>query len=187
MTNIAHILETALLVLVAYLFGCVIGYAARRILFVARQARQVAAPIVSTQPLAAIPETAPGPARPRRPAARLAATASEEPPPVLAPPVGKSTTNPRKPKTKFTPSPEDPRPSVLAGPRNGQADNLKQIKGIGPKIETLLNALGIYHLDQIAGWSNSNVDWIEGHLAFKGRIRREHWVEQAGQLTTHGA
>ena len=37
-----------------------------------------------------------------------------------------------------------------AAPRGGKADDLKRIKGIGPKIEGLLNDLGVYHYDQIA-------------------------------------
>ena len=54
-----------------------------------------------------------------------------------------------------------PRPVSLTAPRSGGADNLKQIKGIGPKIEASLQAMGIYHLDQIAGWSKTNIDWVE--------------------------
>ncbi len=38
------------------------------------------------------------------------------------------------------------------------------------------------HLDQIAAWTKSNIDWVDGQLAFKGRIRRERWVEQAAEL-----
>ena len=41
MTNLAHIAETALLVLAAYLLGCILGYAARRILHAGRGMRQV--------------------------------------------------------------------------------------------------------------------------------------------------
>ena len=71
---------------------------------------------------------------------------------------------------------------MLAAPRPGGADNLKQIKGIGPKIEASLHGLGIYHLDQIAGWNKANADWVDAKLTFKGRIRRERWVEQAAEL-----
>jgi NADH-quinone oxidoreductase subunit E len=42
--------------------------------------------------------------------------------------------------------------------------------------------LGVYHFDQIAAWSSENVSWIERYLAFKGRIGREQWVEQARRL-----
>lgn len=180
MTNIAHIGETAALLLAAYLVGCVIGYAVRRVLHAARGTRQPT-PAISTPEPVPVPEPAALPVRRvLTPAARLAATASPEPLPLAAanpaprPPA-------RQPKPKRQPA--DPKPATLAAPRDGRADNLRQIKGIGPKIEASLNGLGIYHLDQIAGWTKANVDWIDGQLAFKGRIRRERWVEQAIELT----
>ncbi|WP_246329465.1 hypothetical protein [Chthonobacter rhizosphaerae] len=74
------------------------------------------------------------------------------------------------------------RPNPLAGPRDGQPDNLKKIKGIGPLNEARLNALGIYHFDQIAAWSTDEAKWVGTYLAFPGRIEREKWVEQAATL-----
>ena len=74
------------------------------------------------------------------------------------------------------------RPPELAGPRNGRADDLKLIKGIGPKIEASLNSLGIHHFDQIASWTAKDAEWIDSQLAFKGRVGREGWVEQANRL-----
>jgi len=62
------------------------------------------------------------------------------------------------------------------------ADDLKRISGIGPKIEGVLNALGIYRFDQIAAWSRENVEWVDKKLKFKGRIDREGWIEQAAKL-----
>ena len=180
MTNLAHIVETAMLLLAAYLLGCVLGYAVRRILFAARGTRKVmpiSVPAVSAAP-------PPSPRRVPTPAARLAAAASGEPPSLFVTPIAKpAPAKPRKPTSKAA----DPKPASLSAPRGGQADNLKQIKGIGPKIEASLNALGIYHLDQIAAWTRANVDWVDGQLAFKGRIRREQWVEQAIELTKVGA
>lgn len=74
------------------------------------------------------------------------------------------------------------KPKGLTGPRDGKADDLKRISGVGPKIETLLNELGIYHYDQIAGWSSDEVTWVDEHLKFKGRIGREDWIGQAKTL-----
>ena len=184
MTNIAHIVETALLLLAAYLLGCVIGYAVRRILFAARGTRKVA---LATAPAPVpAPEPAPQPRRVPTPAARLAAAVSDDPDPLPTAIIAKSP--PAKPlKQAPKPKPADPKPASLAAPRGGQPDNLKQIKGIGPKIEASLNGLGIYHFDQIAAWTKANIDWVDGHLAFKGRIRRERWVEQAVELTKVGA
>lgn len=45
---------------------------------------------------------------------------------------------------------EGTKPAGLDGPRDGKADNLKEIKGIGPKLEALCNSMGFYHFDQIA-------------------------------------
>lgn len=61
-------------------------------------------------------------------------------------------------------------------------DDLKRIKGIGPKNEDALNELGVFTFTQIAAWTPSNVDWIEDHLSFPGRIEREDWITQARTL-----
>jgi len=73
-------------------------------------------------------------------------------------------------------------PSVLSGPRNGIKDNLTRIKGIGVKIDELLNETGIYHFDQIAEWTKENMEWADSTLGFPGRAERESWVEQAKAL-----
>jgi NADH-quinone oxidoreductase subunit E len=75
------------------------------------------------------------------------------------------------------------KPETLDAPRGGQADDLKQIKGIGPKLEKVLNAAGVYNLDQVARWTEDEVAWIDDSLdGFKGRASRDDWVEQARQL-----
>lgn len=80
---------------------------------------------------------------------------------------------------------EGTRPEALSAAREGGADDLKRIKGIGPKIEKLCNELGFYHFDQIAGWSAAEVAWVNANLAgFKGRVSRDNWVEQAKLLAS---
>ncbi|GGO51848.1 Predicted 5' DNA nuclease, flap endonuclease-1-like, helix-3-turn-helix (H3TH) domain [Roseovarius pacificus] len=75
---------------------------------------------------------------------------------------------------------EGSRPEGLSAPRGGNADDLKQIKGIGPKLELLCNELGFYHFDQIAGWGVDEVAWVDANLkGFRGRVSRDNWVEQA--------
>lgn len=75
-------------------------------------------------------------------------------------------------------------PAKLDAPRNGEPDDLKQIRGIGPKLETQLHDIGIYHLDQIAGWSAEEQAWIDENLeGFKRRASRDEWVRQARELT----
>ena len=184
MSNTAHLVETALLLLVAYLLGCILGYGVRRILHAARGTRQVVA--VPQQVVA--PPAAPSESRPPRShAARLAATVNEPlPAPKRVEPAPLAAKAPTEPATAKRPSKEksgDAKPPALAAAREGKAENLKQIKGIGPKIEASLYAMGVFHIDQIASWSKANAEWVEGQLAFKGRIRRERWVEQAIELS----
>ena len=66
-------------------------------------------------------------------------------------------------------------------------DDLKRIRGIGKVNEKALNELGIYQFAQIASWSEENIKWVEGFLAFPGRISRESWVEQAKTLAEGGS
>lgn len=81
---------------------------------------------------------------------------------------------------------DENKPKGLDAPREGNADNLKKISGVGPKIEGLLNSLGVYHFDQVAGWSPQEIDWVDGYLKFKGRIGREDWIAQAKILAEGG-
>lgn len=79
------------------------------------------------------------------------------------------------------------RPAALDGPRAGGADDLKRIKGIGPKLEQLCHKLGFYHFDQIAAWTPAEIAWVDENLeGFKGRVTRDTWVEQARVLATGG-
>ncbi|MBI3434894.1 MAG: NADH-quinone oxidoreductase subunit NuoE [Proteobacteria bacterium] len=74
------------------------------------------------------------------------------------------------------------RPQALVAARAGAADDLKRIRGVGPVNESKLNALGVYHFDQIAGWGRAEIRWVETYLAFPGRIDREGWVGQSKLL-----
>jgi predicted flap endonuclease-1-like 5' DNA nuclease len=74
------------------------------------------------------------------------------------------------------------RPYGLLAPRDGQRDNLKRIRGIGPQNEGRLNGIGIWHYSQIAAWSAANVKWVASYLAASGRIEREKWIDQAKEL-----
>lgn len=79
------------------------------------------------------------------------------------------------------------RPTGLSAPRGGQADDLKQVKGVGPKLEQLCNDFGFYHFDQIAEWTQDEVDWVDENLVgFKGRVSRDDWVAQAKVLAAGG-
>jgi NADH-quinone oxidoreductase subunit E len=77
---------------------------------------------------------------------------------------------------------------LLAKPRDGKGDDLKQIKGVGPALEKLLNAVGIWHFDQIASWKAKDIAFVDDKMeGFKGRITRDEWVKQARVLARGGA
>ena len=79
------------------------------------------------------------------------------------------------------------KPATLDAPKDGKGDDLKKIKGIGPKLADLCNRLGFYHFDQIASWSAEEVAWVDQNLeGFKGRVSRDNWVEQAKTLASGG-
>lgn len=77
------------------------------------------------------------------------------------------------------------RPAALEAARETGADDLKLIKGVGPKLEQLLNSLGFYHFDQVAEWTADEVAWVDANLeGFKGRVTRDDWVAQAKVLAS---
>lgn len=80
------------------------------------------------------------------------------------------------------------KPDVAAKPasRARKADDLKQIAGVGPKIEQVLNAKGIRSFAVIAGWSDEEAARIDAELGFDGRIARDGWVGQAKVLAAKG-
>lgn len=61
-------------------------------------------------------------------------------------------------------------------------DDLKKITGIGPKLEMVLNDLGIFTFAQVASWGAAEIAWIDDYLSFSGRIGRDKWIEQASAL-----
>ncbi|WP_159586332.1 NADH-quinone oxidoreductase subunit E [Chelativorans xinjiangense] len=91
------------------------------------------------------------------------------------------------------PGPESP-PKRAADEKNrpqgirrpAKPDDLKMISGVGPKIEGILNDLGIYTYEQVAAWKKAERAWVDGYLRFKGRIEREDWVKQAKALAKGG-
>ena len=77
---------------------------------------------------------------------------------------------------------EEQEPLTLKEPRDGKADDLKMLKGVGPKLEGTLHELGFFHFDQVAAWTEAEVAWVDSRLKFKGRIERDGWIEQAKKL-----
>lgn len=85
-------------------------------------------------------------------------------------------------------------PAPPSGPRlftqaeMGPADDLKKISGVGPKLEKLLNANGVFYFWQVASWSRDDIQFIDDRLeVFQGRISRDDWVPQARSLMSDPA
>lgn len=77
--------------------------------------------------------------------------------------------------------PEDFRkPKAMERP--AAPDDLKAISGIGPKLEQVLNGMGIWTFGQVAGWSAEEIAWVDDMLGFRGRIGRDDWIGQAATL-----
>lgn len=67
--------------------------------------------------------------------------------------------------------------------RASARDELTRIKGLGPKLAATLADLGVTRFDEIAAWTDDDIDRIDARLGrFEGRIRRDSWVEQARLL-----
>lgn len=85
-----------------------------------------------------------------------------------------------KPAAEAKPAPEP----ASAAP----ADDLRKIKGLGPKMLVLLNSLGVTRYEQIAAWTEADLDELDTKLgSFAGRPRRDSWVEQAKLLASGDA
>lgn len=71
---------------------------------------------------------------------------------------------------------------VPRGPA-GPADDLRQLKGVGPKFVARLSELGITRFDQLAGLSPNEVAHLDERMGpFQGRIARDRVIEQADLL-----
>ena len=114
------------------------------------------------------------PARNDRVAAAVAATPAAAPAPAAT-----SAT----PAASAAASGAGTKPATLAAARGGQPDELRQLSGVGPKMEQTLHAMGIFHFDQIASWGPQELAWMDANLqGFKGRASRDGWVAQAKAL-----
>ncbi len=154
--------DTATLLLIAAL---VVGISALLWIALRGSTRDTIAPRSGEAPaLIDAPVTVPQP----KPKADLpAATIAEPPDPRVTPP----------------PAPPANLTAIRIPAAVGAPDNLLLLKGVGPKLGHLLAELGVTRFDQIAAWGRAEIDTVDAHLgAFKGRINRDNWIEQAGYL-----
>lgn len=127
--------------------------------------------------------TAPAPAasaKAAKPAAKAAKPAAK-----AAKPAAK-TAKPAAAKAAKPAAAKAAKPETLTKARAGGADDLKQIKGVGPGLEKTLNELGFYHFDQIQNWRKAEIEWVDSRLKFPGRIVRDEWTKQAKTLAKGG-
>lgn len=96
---------------------------------------------------------------------------------------------PKKGRPARSSSGAKPKPQVIYsdGPTDGAPDDLKKIKGIGPKFERDLNGKGIYYFRQIGAWKAKDIKMVEELIdSIPGRIQRDEWVKQGKALARSG-
>lgn len=128
-------------------------------------------PAKAASPLATIITTTAASKRGDRSAQLLAVTLPEIP--SAHPPPGQTTDI----KPVF-----DPQLGLIYKSRPDHSDDLTALKGIAQVLEQRLHELGVYTHEQIAGWTQEQIREFSTRLAFKDRIEREQWVEQAREL-----
>jgi len=92
---------------------------------------------------------------------------------------------------KKKPAKKSLKPKVLYtdGATDGVPDDLKLIKGIGPKFEKELNSNGVYYFRQIGAWKVADVKVVEEKIKSlaTGRVKRDDWVKQGKALAKMSA
>ncbi|MFT5330601.1 MAG: putative flap endonuclease-1-like 5' DNA nuclease [Parasphingorhabdus sp.] len=131
-------------------------------------------------------EKAGEPVKPADPQPESSPPADAEPKPAPAPPaqpvVAPAAAAPLAADKPAAPAEATPpvagKPNIPAAV--GEPDNLRLIKGVGPKLNTLLNGLGVTRFDQIADWKEAEITEVDQYLeTFSGRITRDAWIDQA--------
>lgn len=74
------------------------------------------------------------------------------------------------------------KPWLLAAARRDRPDDLTRIIGISIKAEDALNALGIFHFDQIAIWDDSNVAWLQENWPVECDLQPGEMISKARKL-----
>jgi len=126
----------------------------------------------------------PAAAKAAKPAVAKAAKPAAE---KAAKPAAAKAAKPAAPKAPKAPKAAPAKPEVLSKARDGGADDLKMIKGVGPVLEKALNASGVFHFDQVAAWKKADATWFDDNVkGANGRVIRDEWVKQAKILAKGG-
>jgi predicted flap endonuclease-1-like 5' DNA nuclease len=81
---------------------------------------------------------------------------------------------------RFRRGPLEDQGEKLKNPVADSGEDLKVVKGIGPKFEKLLKAEGIVNVRQIADWTEADAEVVAKKIGVKlERIRREDWIGSA--------
>jgi len=166
-----YLIELAIWMVIVYFLGCLLGFLARSLF----------APAASMAPVMAAPVAAPRIVPAPMVARPVVVPPTPVPAPVMTPAPAVRAPVPVVPVMETG---KMERPKGLDKARGGKPDDLQRISGIGPKNEAILHTLGFFHFDQIAAWTSAQVSWVDDHLRFNGRIKREEWIHQAGLLAT---
>ncbi|MBO9402758.1 NADH-quinone oxidoreductase subunit NuoE [Shimia sp. R9_3] len=119
----------------------------------------------------------------------VAGRAAEGQPPKPAPtpkPAAKQAEEAKKADQKAEKKASKPKAKAKKPAKTDAADDLKQLKGVGPALEKKLHDAGVTTFAQIAGWTADDIAEMDDKLSFKGRIERDGWVEQAKLLAEGG-
>lgn len=173
-----HIIESALLLLVAFALGCAIGYGLRRIFPRVPQPALLSPVAVQQAPVPDV-QASDLPA-PIDPAIESDIPLIESPSKTKPP---RSSAARTTGKAKRTPPILSSQPDEKIAETEVNKDDLKKISGIGPKLEATLNQDGVLSFTQIAAWKAKDIAEIDARLNLRGRIKRDGWIAQAKALS----
>ncbi len=144
----------------------------------ARPAEPVVAPVVASPAVAAAPEVIAESVKVAK-----SPVAKAKPKVVVTKEPAAKPAAPKAPVQRAAPAAVVEAPAAPVRKARAVKDDLKQLSGIGPKLEQVLNGKGINRFADIAAWSDEDVRRIDAELGFDGRIGRDDWVGQAKALT----
>ena len=95
---------------------------------------------------------------------------------------GETTTPRRRTGARKAPEALAKKGEIAETPAAPAGDDLKAIAGIGPKLERVLNGLGISTYAQVASLTGAEIERLDAELGIAGRIERDGWIDQARRL-----
>ncbi|WP_242186220.1 hypothetical protein [Sphingomonas sp. CARO-RG-8B-R24-01] len=127
------------------------------------------------------PVKAPVAAPVEAPAREVAESPGAAPAPLAAPAVAATAPPSMRAADATVPVPRAPAATEAPAPGGGP---LTQVKGLGPKLAATLADNGITRIDQIAALTPADAEALDARLgAFRGRMARDRWIEQAKLLS----